>query len=70
MRRFLRRWALNRADLILGLALVCIITVAAAAALLCEAVRTFLFQKNTGLAAALFAGWIAVLLASLEPVLN
>jgi hypothetical protein len=66
MRRFLRRWALNRADLILGLTVVFIVTVAASVALLFEVVRSFPLQDNTrGFAAALFAGWVAILLASL-----
>jgi hypothetical protein len=66
MRRFLRRWALNRADLILGLTLVLIITVMGSTALLSERVQSLLPKDGTkGFVAALFAGWVAILLASL-----
>jgi hypothetical protein len=58
--------ALNRADLILGLAVVFMITAAAATALLFEPMRSFLVQANArGFVATLFAGWVAILLASL-----
>jgi hypothetical protein len=64
---FFRRFALNRADLVLGVVFVSIITAAAAIPVISERARHFLFDQDNakGLAAALFAGWIAIYLACL-----
>jgi hypothetical protein len=66
--RFFRRWALNRADLILGLASVFIMTLIASIPVASEYVRHLLFEPTEnakGLAAALLAGWVAIFLACL-----
>src|SRR5215471_6790772 len=60
-----RRWALNRTDLILGLAAVVLTTIVAAVSLVSESAQHLLFKQEIGkeVAAPILAGWVAIVLA-------
>jgi hypothetical protein len=61
----LRRCALNRVDLILGLTAVLVATIAAVVLLVSDDVQKLLFRQPVGkdLAAPILAGWVAIVLA-------
>jgi hypothetical protein len=62
---FLRRWAMNRADILLGFAVFILMMIAAAIAICSDTVWSRLMGAGTDgkLVVALLTGWLTILLA-------
>ncbi|HUI98560.1 MAG TPA: hypothetical protein VLX44_22610 [Xanthobacteraceae bacterium] len=64
----LRRWALNRADLVLGVVIAIGVTIGASLLVNSDSARALIFKDaalQKEIVGAIFAGWIAILLASI-----
>ncbi len=65
---FLRRWALNRGDLVIAVVALVVITVLAALGILSQGAQSWAFGSATPdakLTGAIFAGWVAIVLAGI-----